>query len=106
MVQTNNPNNDEVQSFIQMLKNYESVFPDALLMHIMHRSGVSKPSEAAARTLGIAAQKFVSDIINDALALTELREDAKGGITNRETFILTQDLVKEVLSHRFADSFH
>uniref|UniRef100_A0AC34FMN3 Transcription initiation factor TFIID subunit 10 n=1 Tax=Panagrolaimus sp. ES5 TaxID=591445 RepID=A0AC34FMN3_9BILA len=104
----NHTSNEEIKAFIRMLPNFESVFPDALSMHIMRRSGITSPSEASARCLGIATQKFISDILNDALVLTELREEARNGGANRGTFVLTQDVIKEVLSHRgiFIDAFH
>lgn len=87
----------ELALMAKLLPDFQSIFPDALLVHVMHRSGVDA-TPACARVLGIAMQKFVGDIINDARKLDEMRNGTQMGVGQPK--VLTLALVKEVLSRR------
>eukprot|EP00168_Porphyra_purpurea_P003590 TRINITY_DN1418_c0_g1_i4.p2 TRINITY_DN1418_c0_g1~~TRINITY_DN1418_c0_g1_i4.p2 ORF type:complete len:158 (+),score=30.92 TRINITY_DN1418_c0_g1_i4:106-579(+) len=73
---------DEVERFLATLSDYQPTVPDALVTYYLSRAGFVTSDQRVIRLIGLAAQKFIADVGNDALAQARLRmaaESAGGG---------------------------
>lgn len=66
-------NQDEVEAFLADLAEYQPVFPDSLVQYYLSRAGFVSDDVRVHRLVAVAAQKFVADIANDAIANSRLR---------------------------------
>lgn len=69
---------DEVERFLATLADYQPTVPDALVSYYLSRSGFVTTDTRVIRLIGLAAQKFIADVGNDALAQARLRMAAEG----------------------------
>lgn len=67
---------DGVGEFMAALDEYVPVIPDELTNHCLARAGVKCDDVIVTRLVSLAAQKFVSDIVADAVALCKSRTSA------------------------------
>lgn len=67
------PASDEVEEFLASLADYVPTIPDELTGHYLQRSGFQCPDERMTRLVSVAAQKFIGDIVNDALQYCKIR---------------------------------
>ncbi|GAB0488852.1 hypothetical protein MMPV_000063 [Pyropia vietnamensis] len=68
---------DEVERFLATLADYQPTVPDALVSYYLARSGFVTSDTRVIRLIGLAAQKFIADVGNDALAQARLRMAAE-----------------------------
>lgn len=59
-------------------RDYQPTVPDALVSYYLSRSGFVTSDTRVIRLIGLAAQKFIADVGNDALAQARLRMAAEG----------------------------
>lgn len=59
-------------------RDYQPTVPDALVSYYLSRSGFVTTDTRVIRLIGLAAQKFIADVGNDALAQARLRMAAEG----------------------------
>eukprot|EP00099_Drosophila_melanogaster_P014429 NP_477463.1 TBP-associated factor 10 [Drosophila melanogaster] len=57
----------EMDELIKQLEDYSPTIPDALTMHILKTAGFCTVDPKIVRLVSVSAQKFISDIANDAL---------------------------------------
>ncbi|KAI9291404.1 hypothetical protein K502DRAFT_321248 [Neoconidiobolus thromboides FSU 785] len=62
-----------VAEFTFMMDHYTPVIPDAAINYYLTRSGFDCQDKRVKRLLGLAAQKFLSDICNDAFQYSKIR---------------------------------
>lgn len=81
------PPGDPEQAILELLQSmetYRPVIPDAVLDYYLLKSGFNCQDIRVKRLLGLAAQKFVSDVAADAYKFHAIREQnvrerARGG---------------------------
>ncbi|EDX03520.1 transcription initiation factor TFIID subunit 10 [Drosophila simulans] len=57
----------EMDELVKQLEDYSPTIPDALTMHILKTAGFCTVDPKIVRLVSVSAQKFISDIANDAL---------------------------------------
>lgn len=67
---------DEVETFLAELADYQPAFPDSLVQYYLTRAGFVTDDIRIQRLVAVAAQKFIADVANDAIANSRLRAAA------------------------------
>lgn len=67
--------------FLDQMDDYQPVIPDAVLDYYLTKSGFDCPDIRIKRMMALAAQKFVSDIAQDAFQYYKIRQQ---GMSARE----------------------
>jgi transcription initiation factor TFIID subunit 10 len=62
-----------LSNFLLQLEDYSPTIPDAITAHFLRTSGCDAKDPRLIRLISIAAQKFISDIANDALQHCKMR---------------------------------
>ncbi|XP_017047571.1 transcription initiation factor TFIID subunit 10 [Drosophila ficusphila] len=57
----------DMDELLRQLEDYTPTIPDALTMHTLKTAGFSTVDPQIVRLISVSAQKFISDIANDAL---------------------------------------
>ncbi|XP_016954987.1 transcription initiation factor TFIID subunit 10 [Drosophila biarmipes] len=57
----------DMDELLRQLEDYTPTIPDALTMHALKTAGFSTVDPQIVRLISVSAQKFISDIANDAL---------------------------------------
>ncbi|EPB67346.1 transcription initiation factor TFIID subunit [Ancylostoma ceylanicum] len=96
------PSNINMRDFINELEDYVPTIPDAVTTHFMRACGldssVVEPHSYMSRLVALATQKYVSDIILDAMQQARMKglgQTKKG--TKETRYCLTNDILEPVL---------
>ncbi|GBP45782.1 Transcription initiation factor TFIID subunit 10 [Eumeta japonica] len=81
--------------FLLQLDNYTPSVPDAVVAHYLDSAGFHTQDPRLIRLIALAAQKFLSEIANDALQHCKVRTSgqptAKGHKPKERRFLMTMD---------------
>ncbi|EDW04245.1 transcription initiation factor TFIID subunit 10 [Drosophila grimshawi] len=101
----------EMEELLGQLEDYTPTVPDALTMRILHSSGFASVDPRIVRIISVSAQKFISDIANDALQHCKTRttniQHSSGHSSNkdkknpkdRKYTLAMEDLVPALADH-------
>ncbi|KFM65295.1 Transcription initiation factor TFIID subunit 10, partial [Stegodyphus mimosarum] len=87
-----------LSEFVSKLEGHTPTIPDPIVSDYMHSAGFQTADPQVVRLISIAAQKFISDIANDALQHCKMRgagQSRKG--TEDKRYVLTNEDLKPAL---------
>lgn len=93
---------EELDSFLRTLTTNSTALPDQLVTHYLSRSGFATDDIRVTRLIALAAQKFLADVSNDAIAHARIRQNAapapkKASSMRAERLTLTVDDLERAL---------
>jgi len=86
----------EVEDFIASLDDYQPTIPDEVTSYYLNRTGFVCTDVKMKRLIALAAQKFISDIANDALQYCKLRHQASQSKAKQKLVLTMDDLSRSL----------
>eukprot|EP01112_Ceratiomyxa_fruticulosa_P010531 TRINITY_DN2792_c0_g4_i1.p1 TRINITY_DN2792_c0_g4~~TRINITY_DN2792_c0_g4_i1.p1 ORF type:complete len:135 (+),score=36.78 TRINITY_DN2792_c0_g4_i1:66-470(+) len=64
----------DIEDFLLLMEEYQPTIPDEVTAYYLNRTGFNCDDIRVKRMVALAAQKFISDIANDALQYCKMRQ--------------------------------
>ena len=77
-------NGPPIADLLAQLEEYNPTIPDAVTQHYLTTAGVQTDDPRIVRLVALAAQKFISDIANDALQHCKMRVNASAATASSQ----------------------
>lgn len=95
------PNQPPLSDFLLQLEEYTPTIPDAVVKHYLATSGFDSSDPRVLRLVSLAAQKFVSDVANDALQHCKMRNAGQAVKNNKNKdrkYVMTMEDLGQALN--------
>eukprot|EP00296_Roombia_truncata_P002818 JP438874.1.p1 GENE.JP438874.1~~JP438874.1.p1 ORF type:complete len:133 (+),score=8.69 JP438874.1:21-419(+) len=69
---------DQLDDFMESLDTYVPTIPDDVTEYYLKTAGFNCPNTRVKRLVSLAAQKFISDVTNEAMQHYKIRQQAPG----------------------------
>ena len=95
------PNQPPLSDFLLQLEDYTPTIPDAVIKHYLSNSGFDTSDPRVLRLVSLAAQKFVSDVANDALQHCKMRNAGQAVKNNKSKdrkYVMTMEDLGQALN--------
>ena len=97
------PAQPPLSDFLLQLEDYTPTIPDAVVKHYLSSSGFDTSDPRVLRLVSLAAQKFVSDVANDALQHCKMRSVGQAIKNNKNKdrkFVMTMEDLSQALGNQ------
>ncbi|XP_065218755.1 transcription initiation factor TFIID subunit 10 [Planococcus citri] len=101
-VEEETPIIEPIINLLQQLEDYSPTIPDAVMTSYLQQSGFDASDPRITRIIALAAQKFISDIANDALQQCKIRTSnqvSKGKPKDRRYHLTLEDLAPSLAEY-------
>jgi transcription initiation factor TFIID subunit 10 len=68
-----------IEKFLRSMNEYTAPIPDAVVMHVLAEAGLSTSDRGVHRTLNVACQKFITDVLVDCATIAKQRSRSQRG---------------------------
>jgi transcription initiation factor TFIID subunit 10 len=62
-----------IEKFLRNMNEYPPPIPDAVVAHVLAEAGMNTSDRAVQRTLNVACQKFIAEVVEDCAAIAKQR---------------------------------
>jgi len=96
-------NQPPLSDFLMQLEDYTPTVPDAVVKHYLATSGFDTSDPRVLRLVSLAAQKFVSDVANDALQHCKMRnagQTMKNSKSKDRKYVMTMEDLGHALGNQ------
>jgi hypothetical protein len=62
-----------IEKFLRSMNEYPPPIPDTVVMHVLAEAGMATSDRAVQRTLNVACQKFIADVLEDCSCIAKKR---------------------------------
>jgi len=87
-----------VTFFLKEMQDYPAPIPDSVVMHLLAEAGMNTTDPRVHRTVNIACQKFIWEVISDCANIK--KREMKGNQKKNQNTDLTLSELKTVLNAR------
>ena len=101
-------NEDEtanIAQFLREMNDYSPPIPDSVIMHILAEAGMSTSDPRVHRTLNVACQKFINDVLEECSNIAKQRQKKEEGNKKQNKISLQVSDLKQALE-RFGIHVH
>lgn len=96
-------NQPPLSDFLLQLEDYTPIIPDSVVRHYLTTSGFDTTDARILRLVSLAAQKFISDVANDALQHCKMRnagQAMKNNKTKDRKYVMTMEDLAQALGNQ------